>query len=95
MTPQLPSLELIESIHKFPGDFTFKIIGDSRSDFAADALNAALAALGRDRDVQHSSRQSAAGNHTSVTLSVPVKNGSEVHAVYQELLKIPGVRALF
>jgi|688.fasta_scaffold93371_3 putative lipoic acid-binding regulatory protein len=95
MSPQLPSIELIESIHKFPGEFTFKVIGDSRPDFAADALNSAFVALGQDRNVQHSARQSAAGNHTAVTLSVPVKNGEEVHAVYQELLKIPGVRALF
>lgn len=95
MTPQLPSIELLESIHKFPGDFTFKVIGDSRSDFAADALNSAFIALGQDRNVQHATRHSSAGNHTAVTLSVPVKNGREVHAVYQELLKIPGIRALF
>lgn len=95
MSSQLPSIELIESVHRFPGDFTFKVIGDTRTDFAADALNSALAALGQDRMIQHSTRQSSAGKHTAVTLSVPVKNGQEVHAVYQKLLKIPGVRALF
>jgi len=95
MTPKLPSINLLESTHKFPCVFTFKVIGDARSDLTRDTLHSASAALGQDRDLKHSIRQSAAGNHTAITLSVPVHSALEVHAVYHELLKIPGIRALF
>jgi putative lipoic acid-binding regulatory protein len=95
VTPQLPNLELIESHHKFPGPFTFKVIGDSRADFVADALTLCMAGLKEDRDFTHSSRVSSAGNHIALTLSVRVENASEVHAVYEKLLTLAGLRALF
>ena len=95
MTPQLPNLELIESLHKFPGAYTFKVIGDSRSDLVADTLTMAMAAVGQDRNFNHSIRTSSGGKHTAVTLSVHVENASEVHAIYDHLLKITGLRALF
>jgi putative lipoic acid-binding regulatory protein len=95
MTVQLPSLELIEASHTFPGLYTFKIIGDSRDDFVADALTQAMAAIGQDREFNHSIRASSSGNHTALTLSVRLENAREVHAVYEKLLKIKGIRALF
>lgn len=95
MTPQLPSLELIESNHQFPGQFTFKVIGDSRSDFASEALNSTLLALGETREINHSCRTSSAGKHTAITISVYLKSANEVHAVYRNLLEIKDVRALF
>ena len=95
MTPQLPNLELIEAHHKFPGPFTFKIIGDNREDFVADALTLCMAGLKDDREFTHSSRVSSAGNHIALTLSVRVETASEVHAVYEKLLTLTGLRALF
>ena len=95
MTPQLPNLELIEAHHKFPGPFTFKIIGDCREDFVSDALTLCMAALKDDREFTHSSRVSSAGNHVGLTLSVRVETASEVHAVYEKLLTLTGLRALF
>ncbi len=95
MTPQLPNLELIESHHKFPGPFTFKIIGDNREDFVADVLTLCMEALKSDREFTHSSRVSSAGNHVALTLTVQVENGSEVHSVYEKLLTMTGLRTLF
>ena len=95
MTPQLPSLELLESTHQFPGQFTFKVIGDSRADFTEDALKSTVLALGETREISHSSRTSSAGNHIAVTISVHVKSSHEVHAVYRNLLGINAIRALF
>jgi uncharacterized protein len=95
MTANLPSVALLESTHKFPGIFTFKVIGDTRSDLTTDTLNSANAALGQNRDIKHSIRQSAAGSHTAITLNVPVHSALEIHAVYNELLKISGIRAIF
>lgn len=95
MTPQLPSLELIESQHKFPGPYVFKVIGDNREEFVADALTLALNAVGEDRECTHSTRSSAAGNHVALTLSLSLSNAEEVHRVYENLLKLNGIRALF
>jgi len=95
MTAQLPNLELIEATHRFPCSFTFKVIGDSRSGFTEDALNLIVTALGEDRELSHTSRNSATGIHTAITISVHLKNADEVHAVYAELLKLTGLRALF
>lgn len=95
MTPQLPSLELIESQHSFPGPYIFKVIGDNRDEFVADALSLAINALGEDRPFSHSTRPSRAANHIAVTLTVSLNNASEVHLVYENLLKLNGIRALF
>lgn len=95
MTPQLPSLELIESQHSFPGPYIFKVIGDNRQDFVADALSLAVNALGDDRELRHSSRPSKAGNHLALTLTITLNNSEEVHLIYKNLLKLNGIRALF
>ena len=95
MSPALPNLELIESLHSFPGPFTFKIIGDAREDFVADTLTLATAGIGQEREFSHTSRVSSAGNHIAVTLSIRVETSREVHAVYEKLLTIHGLRALF
>lgn len=95
MTPQLPNLELLESQHKFPGPFMFKIIGDAREDFLADALNLTMSALKEDREFTHTTRKSSAGNHVAVTLSIRVESAQEVHSVYEKLLTMTGLRALF
>jgi putative lipoic acid-binding regulatory protein len=95
MTPQLPNIELIKSQHKFPGLYTFKVIGDNREDFIADALTLAMNAIGEDRECSHTARESAAGNHVAVTLSIAFNSAEEVHRVYENLLKLKGIRALF
>lgn len=95
MTPQLPNIELINSQHSFPGPYIFKIIGDNREEFLADALSLALTTLGEDREFSHTTRASKGGNHLAVTLSIVLNNAGEVHAVYESLLKLPGIRALF
>jgi putative lipoic acid-binding regulatory protein len=95
MTPQLPDIELIKSMHQFPGAFTFKVIGDSRQDFVADALNQVMSAVAGERAMNHSTRNSAAGNHVAVTVSVKVETAEEVHAIYRNLLSVSGLRALF
>jgi putative lipoic acid-binding regulatory protein len=95
LSPQLPDLELIKTMHSFPGAFTFKVIGDFREDFLADTLNQVVAAVSSERSFTHSVRNSAAGNHIAVSLSVQVETADEVHAIYQKLLGLTGLRALF
>jgi putative lipoic acid-binding regulatory protein len=95
MTPQLPSLELIKSMHTFPGAFIFKIIGDARDGFVAEALTLSMDALGDDREFTHTFRASSASKHLAITLSIFIRDANEVHAVYKNLMKLSGLRALF
>jgi uncharacterized protein len=97
MTPEirLPSLELLDTMHTFPGPFVFKIIGDSHDDFIGDALTLAMSALNHERECHHTSRKSSAGNHTSLTLTVHIESTHEVHLIYEKLLGLTGLRMLF
>lgn len=95
MEPKLPDLDLLKEMHHFPEMFTFKIIGDHHSEFAPDILNHIVAAVGPTREIEHSVRMSAQGNHAAVTVQVMCNTADEVHGVYAELLKVRGVRALF
>ena len=95
MKPQLPDLELIESTHQFPTMFVFKAIGDHHGNFVSDVLNQVLMAFPTERKLRHDVKMSAKGNHSSVTVHVHCENAQEVHDVYNSLLKVNGLRALF
>lgn len=95
MPAQLPNIELISSMHNFPGPYTFKIIADAREDFLTDVLTLAMSAVNQDREHSHTTRSSSSGHHTAITLSIRVETAEEVHAIYEKLLTITGLRALF
>ena len=46
---ELPSIELLEAVHHFPGPYTFKVIGksDNGFDLNGDALGPTAAGSGR------------------------------------------------
>jgi putative lipoic acid-binding regulatory protein len=93
--PKLPDIDLLNEIHQFPLMFLFKAIGDYHDEFTADILNQAIQAVGPSRAMEHSTRMSSKGNHVSVSLSVMCHTAHEVHGVYECLLKVRGLRALF
>ncbi len=95
MEPKLPDINLLKETHDFPLMFTFKVIGDHHAEFATDILNKAVAAVGPSREITHTVRMSANGNHAAVTIKVMCHTADEVHGVYTELLKVTGLRALF
>ena len=92
---KLPDIDLLKEMHNFPEMFTFKVIGDHHAEFAADILNHVVAAIGPSRELVHSVRMSAQGNHAAVTVQVMCNTADEVHGVYEELMKVRGLRALF
>lgn len=95
LSPKLPDIELLKEMHEFPTMFVFKAIGDFHDDFASDILNQVVFAVGSSREVEHTLRMSAAGNHASVSLKVMCHTPHDVHAVYAALLLVKGLRALF
>jgi uncharacterized protein len=93
--PKLPSLELIQEMHSFPTMFTFKVIGDHHESFTTAVLNLTSQAVGPERTIEHTIKMSSQGNHISISLKVSCHSAQDVHSVYEGLLKVPGIRALF
>lgn len=90
----LPSIELLESTHTFPGTFTIKAFGDNSEAFIDAARAAAVGVSGSDARVNLSYRASSKGNHGCVTLDVWVEQAHQVHALYICLGEIDGLRML-
>lgn len=91
----LPSAELIDSTHAFPGPYTFKVIGRPAEGFVARIVAAVREELEGDVDPPYRIRETAAGRHVAVTVEPLVQNAWEVLAVYQRLGQIRGVEFVF
>jgi uncharacterized protein len=91
----LPSLELLEATHRFPGPFMFKVVGRSEEQFAARVLAAVRSTLGDDNEPAFSIRKTANGIHTCVTIEPEVPNAAAVVEVYSHLRGVEGVMMLF
>src|SRR5258708_28118522 len=59
----LPSAELIDSTHAFPGPYTFKVIGRPAEGFVARIIAAVREELEGDVDPPYRIRETAAGPH--------------------------------
>jgi putative lipoic acid-binding regulatory protein len=88
---QLPSIELLESMHTFPVVYMFKAIGKSDRGFVARAVAAVREELKLEADPPYRSRDAVGGRHVSVTLQPAVATPNEVVAVYRRLAKLDGV----
>lgn len=93
MTPD-ESLELLESVHSFPCEFTIKVIGRAEGDFVERVLASVRAALGVPNDPPHSVRETSGGKHVSLTLEPWMESAQHVLDVYQELRSTDGVVVL-
>jgi putative lipoic acid-binding regulatory protein len=91
----LPSADLIDSTHAFPGPYTFKVIGRPAEGFVARIVAAIRDELEGDVDPPYRIRETAAGRHVAVTVEPMVQNAWEVLAVYQRLGQIRGVEFVF
>ena len=91
----LPSVDLIDATHAFPGPYTFKVIGRPDEGFVARIVAAVREELEGAVDPPYRIRETAAGRHVSVTVEPQVQNAWEVLAVYQRLGQIRGVEFVF
>jgi putative lipoic acid-binding regulatory protein len=91
MKPNVPSKELLEASHQFPGPYVFKVIGHHEPAFVARVVAAVREELQMEVDPNHEKRESAQGNHVSVTILVRVPSAEHVRSVYFRLLKMPGL----
>lgn len=88
---KLPSIELLESTHTFPGPYVFKVIGIVEGDFAERVLGAVIVVLSEKHGAVLSQRPSGSGRHVSVSIEAQVESAAIVHQLYEELLRLQGL----
>jgi putative lipoic acid-binding regulatory protein len=88
---ELPSIELLERTHDFPGRFLFKVIGRVENGFAARVVAAVRDELAYEVDPPHRLREAVGGRHVAVTLEPDVETAAQVLAVYRRVRRIAGL----
>jgi putative lipoic acid-binding regulatory protein len=88
---QMPPLELLESTHRFPCPYMFKVIGRVEQGFMARVVAAVREELGQDADPPYRFRHTAGGRHVAVTLEPVVQTGEQVLAVYRRIRQTNGL----
>jgi len=89
----IPSKELIESTHSFPGIYVFKVIGLGATSFEQEVVKVFAAELSLPR-ASHSKRVSKDGKHVAITLEIPVGSAVKVIEIYHKLIKLPHLTML-
>lgn len=90
--PVETSLDRLRATHTFPGTFRFKVIGENSPAFVARVAQASVTVLGADARPSVTTRESAHGNHQSVSMTVTVRRAEEVLEIYEVLSSTEGVR---
>ena len=88
---EMPSIELLERTHDFPGRFVFKVIGRVENGFAARVVAAVREELAFEVDPPHRLREAVGGRHVAVTLEPDIESAAQVLAVYRRVRGIPGL----
>jgi putative lipoic acid-binding regulatory protein len=90
-----PSIELLESTHRFPGPYMFKVIGRVENGFAARVVAAVREELSEPADPPFRVRDAVGGRHVSVTLEPTLQTAEQVLAVYRRLRTLAGLVMLW
>jgi putative lipoic acid-binding regulatory protein len=91
----LPSIELLESTHTFPGPYMFKVIGLAERGFVARTVAAVREELVEPVDPPFRVRETAGGKHVAVTLQPVVRTAGQVLAIYGRLRGLSGLVVLW
>jgi uncharacterized protein len=87
----LPSVEILESRHSFPGPFLFKVIGSAEDNFLARVISAVRNELNMETDPVYSMRSTKTGDHIAITLEPECASAQQVLAIYSRLSGMNGV----
>lgn len=94
MSDHRPSVDLLESVHAFPGTYQIKAIGASEGDFAGRVVAAAVAELSGPGEVDYSIRSTAGGRHVALTLDLTVQTAQQVRDIYAAIQRVEGLMLL-
>ncbi len=87
----MPSLELLEFHHTFPGTYAFKVIGLADGNFTGRVVASVRDELGLDIDPPYSLRSTTSGKHIAITLEPECESPQKVLAIYSRLMGMEGV----
>jgi uncharacterized protein len=87
----LPSRELLEATHTFPGPYTFKAIGSVDDHFVGRVMAAVRCELGEGIEPSFSTRNTSGGRHVCVTIEPTVADADEVLEIYARLRQVEGL----
>jgi putative lipoic acid-binding regulatory protein len=91
----LPSIELLEANHTFPGPYIFKAIGKVEDGFVARVIAAVREELAQSVDPPFKVREAVGGRHVAVTLEPTVQTSRQVLDVYRRIRKTAGLVILW
>jgi putative lipoic acid-binding regulatory protein len=90
-----PSVDLLESVHLFPGVYKIKAIGRADDDFESRVVEAVCANLAARSDLDYTVRITPGGRHVAVTLDISVQSAEQVREIYADLRDVKGLTLLF
>ena len=94
MTQRDTMHERLTAVHSFPDTYIFKVIGVNTQDFVSRVVQAAVNAVGREKELGVDTRESSAGRHVSVTLALEADDADVVLDTYELLRTVQGVEFL-
>jgi hypothetical protein len=90
----LPPIELLESVHEFPGEYTVKAFGPHNQLFVDGVTTAAQLLHAKPDDPEISARASSKGTYICVTARVWVNAAEDVHRLYEAVQQVPGLKRI-
>lgn len=91
----LPAIELLEEMHRFPGPYMFKVIGHHESGFLARVVGAVREELAMDVDPHYHHRETQGNRYIAVTVQPVVRDGAQVLSIYRRLMALTGIVMLW
>ena len=91
----VPSEDLLHSVHTFPGTYQIKAIGLAGDDFVARVIEAAVSELATLGELEHTVRATPGGRHVSLTMEMNVQSADQVRAIYARIRQVEGLTLLF
>lgn len=88
---QPTSQELLDMVHSFPCEFLIKVIGAAENDFVGRVIAAVITAEVAETDVNYTSRETAGGRHTSVSITIIAQSSDHVLSIYSAIRTVDGV----
>ena len=87
----VPSIELLESTHAFPGVYVFKVIGADDRSFAARVVSLIRDELELDEDPPFSINRTTSGRHLAVTVEPVVSQARQILDIYEGIRELDGL----
>ncbi len=87
----LPSVELLEQTHQFPGVYMFKAIGEDDHTFSGRVVAAVRNEIIDDHEPAIRIRKTASGRHVCVTIEPFVSDAQHVLSIYERIYALDGL----